>query len=95
MGMQGRWGGPPARCRRAPASWRASSPPIYIAHRPPLQVNHSDAIHEGLLRFNRRWLSDFAADSVLVFSSGRSPQLFRELAVRGGVRGFAGEATKV
>jgi hypothetical protein len=46
-----------------------------------LQVNHNEVIHEDLLRFNRLWLTEFAADSLLVFSTGRSPELFRELGV--------------
>lgn len=43
-------------------------------------VNHADVVHQDLLRFNRLWLSEFAADSLLVFSTGRSPELFKELA---------------
>lgn len=44
-------------------------------------MNHKDAVHEDLLRFNRLWLANCAPDSLLVFSTGRSPELFRELAV--------------
>ncbi|KAL4440460.1 hypothetical protein ABPG75_003461 [Micractinium tetrahymenae] len=43
-------------------------------------VDHNDATHEKLRRFNRLWLTEFAPDSLLVFSSGRSPELFHELA---------------
>ncbi|GAB4813979.1 hypothetical protein N2152v2_001025 [Parachlorella kessleri] len=43
-------------------------------------VNHNDVIHEDLLRFNRLWVSEFGHDSLLVFSTGRSPELFKELA---------------
>lgn len=46
------------------------------------QVDHKDVTHEKLLRFNRLWLTRFDADSLLIFSTGRSPELFAELAVR-------------
>lgn len=52
------------------------------------QVDHNDATHDKLRRFNRLWLTDFAPDSLLVFSSGRSPELFHELAVRCQARQF-------
>lgn len=45
-------------------------------------MDHSDATHDKLLRFNRLWVTEFAPDSLLVFSTGRSPLLFHELAVR-------------
>lgn len=43
-------------------------------------VDHNDATHENLLRFNRLWTTEFEPDSLLIFSTGRSPHLFRELA---------------
>jgi hypothetical protein len=43
-------------------------------------VDHADATHEKLLRFNRCWMTEFAPDSLLVFSTGRSPPLFHDLA---------------
>ena len=64
---------------------------------PPLnqsQVNHADTVHEDLLRFNRLWLAECAPDSLLVFSTGRSPELFRELAVGGADAFFGGRWDK-
>lgn len=57
------------------AAARAPWPPC------PPQVDHKDITHEALLRFNRLWLTRFAQDSLLVFSTGRSPELFHALAV--------------
>ncbi|KAI8467278.1 MAG: sucrose-6F-phosphate phosphohydrolase-domain-containing protein [Monoraphidium minutum] len=42
-------------------------------------VQNEDASHARLLAFNRLWAASFAADSLLVFSTGRSPSLFAEL----------------
>lgn len=42
-------------------------------------VDHQDPAHSSLLRFNDIWKSDFAHDSLLVFSTGRSPTLYKEL----------------
>ena len=43
------------------------------------QVDHDDEGHKALLEFNALWQSQFAADSLLVFSTGRSRQLYEEL----------------
>ncbi|PSC72019.1 Sucrose-phosphatase 2 [Micractinium conductrix] len=43
-------------------------------------VDHGDFNHAALRAFNRLWVSAYAPDSLLVFSTGRSPPLFHELA---------------
>ncbi|KAL4520971.1 hypothetical protein Ndes2526B_g00149 [Nannochloris sp. 'desiccata'] len=43
-------------------------------------VDHKDETHEKLLEFNRVWMTHFASNSLLVFSTGRSPELFQHLA---------------
>lgn len=53
-----------------------------IAHSQRTQVDHKDVTHDSLLEFNKLWLRECAHDSLLVFSTGRSPQLFEKLAVR-------------
>ena len=46
-------------------------------------VQNEDPEHHSLLNFNRLWCrSGLAIDSMLVFSTGRSPTLYRELWVR-------------
>ena len=50
-----------------------------------VQVDHKDSTHEKLLAFNRLWMTRFDADSLLIYSTGRSPELFGELAVRNNV----------
>lgn len=45
-------------------------------------VNHSDVHHRDLLMFNKTWMKQFSEDSLLIYSSGRSPTLYKELAVR-------------
>ena len=47
----------------------------------PPQVDHADAGHAALRRFNQLWQAEFSQDSMLVYSTGRSPTLYRELAV--------------
>ena len=46
---------------------------------PSLQVQNEDPTHERLQMFNRLWSINFAHDSLLVFSTGRSPNLFCQL----------------
>ncbi|CAD7699281.1 unnamed protein product [Ostreobium quekettii] len=42
-------------------------------------VDHDDPQDESLRSFNTLWSSSFAKDSLLIFSTGRSPALFEEL----------------
>ncbi|GMH35537.1 hypothetical protein BSKO_03405 [Bryopsis sp. KO-2023] len=42
-------------------------------------VEHSDEKHSSLLAFNNTWISKFRNDSLLIFSTGRSPTLYWEL----------------
>eukprot|EP00897_Mesotaenium_endlicherianum_P008188 jgi/Mesen1/7398/ME000388S06616 len=42
-------------------------------------VDHTDKAHDSLLRFNALWETGYANDSILVFSTGRSPTLYNEL----------------
>jgi hypothetical protein len=43
------------------------------------QVQNEDPTHEQLQLFNKLWNISFAHDSILVFSTGRSPALFHQL----------------
>lgn len=42
-------------------------------------VQNEDPTHERLQLFNRLWTAQFSRDSLLIFSTGRSPALFAEL----------------
>jgi hypothetical protein len=43
------------------------------------QVDHTDPYHTALLRFNNLWAAEYAHNSLLVFSTGRSPHKYEEL----------------
>ncbi|BBN20033.1 sucrose-6-phosphatase [Marchantia polymorpha subsp. ruderalis] len=42
-------------------------------------VDHKDSESTDLLRFNMLWAADYAHNSLLVFSSGRSPEKYQQL----------------
>lgn len=43
------------------------------------QVEHNDPDNKSLLRFGALWQSEFNHDSLLVYSTGRSPTMFSDL----------------
>jgi hypothetical protein len=47
-------------------------------------VQNEDASHEHLLRFDSLWCSGVGLGSCLIYSSGRSPVLYKELWVSQG-----------
>ena len=44
-----------------------------------LQVDHKDPMHTSLLEFGSLWQAEYSVDSLLVYSTGRSPTLYKDL----------------
>ncbi|PNH06984.1 Sucrose-phosphatase 1 [Tetrabaena socialis] len=61
--------------------WRRPAPPrlVLVSDLDHTMVQNEDPTHRRLLTFNAVWQSSAAHDSLLVYSTGRSPRLYRQL----------------